>query len=403
MRAFAKRFIQVVFALALVFLFGAGKSELSVAHLSAPMRAVQISVITTSSWSELRSWFSRLKSAGVDTVIIRVFKNSYDGHHKICQPNCDVGVYFKSNYLPCVCDILFQLCALAHQSGLKIYAWMTTRRADYGIKNQPELYSRYYDLKSQSLKISPRLSIFHPQVQVRLKAIFKELARYPIDGILIQDDLMLYYNEDFNPVAISLYYAERSAYALPERFYLEIKRLNGRARVVKYSDEFWHWSKWKAEKLAQFAFELKKAVKEINPRIKVGMNLYYETAQAPKNALAWFAQDLEVLGQYPLDFYCLMLYHRQMQNELGLNSFQLKEVLFRSASYFFQMTPASSEPVIKLMLRDFETANPISLEELQDVLEHLPFNSKAGLAFFPAFRTCERKLPILFQAWEKKR
>jgi len=385
-----------------VFLFSASSlSSSDSPEYKSPafLKAVQVSVLEFQSPGELEQWLLELKNAGVNAIILRVFQNPGDRFHSLCVPTVDKGVYFKSQIAPTVCDLLDSVCQKAHQLGLKIYAWMTTRSADYGIDNK-QFYSWYYDFSSQRYKLSDRLCLFHPEVRTYLKSLYLELAHYPIDGILIQDDLMLKHNEDFHPFARSLYQQEKGAQAHPFLFY-QIGVKNGKRKFKGYREEFWDWSQWKAEELAQFARELKNSVKKINPQIKLGMNLYYETALKPHYGLAWFGLDLEVLKKAGLDFYCLMLYHRQMKSELGLNQEGLEKALKTSSQNFFQMIPSPAEPVIKLMTRDFQSKKEIPFSELWQVIKLVNFQPGAGLVFFPAFPLGSEIPELVFQAWEE--
>jgi len=384
-----------------VFLFNVFSlsSSDSLEHKSpTSLKAVQVSVLEVRSFAELDQWLTELKRAGVNTIILRVFHNPGDRVHQLCSSSQESGVYFNSQTAPVVCELLAPVSKRAHQFGLKIYAWMTTRSADYGIKNQ-ELYSWDYDFSSRRYKLSDRLCLFHPQVRAYIKRLYQELAHYPIDGILIQDDLMLKHNEDFHPLACSLYQQEKGAQAHPFLFYQGVK--NGKQKFKGYREEFWDWSQWKAEKLAQFARELKNSVKKINPQIKLGMNLYYETTLKPRYGLAWFSQDLKTLKKAELDFYCLMLYHRQIKTELKLNQEELESALLNSTRYFLEMIPPQ-ESIIKLMIKDFKSKQPIPQSELIRIINLINLPPGAGLAFFPVFEPESQNLKLLFQAWEER-
>ena len=397
--------------LSLFFAFGLGAEPLSekkefslpIVRVSPAMRAVQIPVLECENQAQVRELFTGLKSIGINTVIVRVFHNPKDRFHKLCVPDSASGVYFKSQSAPVVCELVGILAKEAHLAGLKFYAWMNTRSADYGLENRSDLYSVYYELESGSYKRSNRLCIFHPEVVARLKMLYLELAEYGIDGILVQDDLMLRHNEDFHPNAVYLYQLERGKVALPSDFYQEVVITEGRAYVKSYKQDFWRWSEWKSEKLLELAGELKELCKAKNPRIRFGLNFYYESALFPEKAKAWMSQDLSVAQKYNFDFYILMLYHRQIGAELNQSGLDLEKSIELAGKNFLNLISPPLEPVFKLMLKDFNTGELIPEAELKTILKRLPKEKRAGLAFFPFAPGTEAELYHLISNWEQRK
>jgi hypothetical protein len=142
-----------------------------------------------------------LKKAGVNTLIVRVFQNKGDRPFKFANPRCDEGVYFKTDYAPVVDDVLGRLVDLSHRNELDLFAWITTRYSDFNSDGNVEHRVHSYNFETKRVEPARGLTVFHPDVVTRLDGIFRDLGRYPIDGILFQDDLILRHNEDFGPVA----------------------------------------------------------------------------------------------------------------------------------------------------------------------------------------------------------
>ena len=358
--------------------------------------AAQISMLDFENREQLSQFFQSLKAAGVNTVIVRVFQNPGDGFFKLCAPASQTGYYFKTDSAPMVCDLLAAIAEEAHRSGLKVFAWMNSRYADYGIENRSDLHSIYYDLNTKSYRPGKALCIFHPDVQARLAALYRDLAQYPIDGVLVQDDLMLRHNEDFSALATHRYYQERGKPASPGLFYQGVK--NGRVRT--YSGAFYEWSRWKSEKLLDFADFLRASLREKNPAIRFGFNFYYETGLKPEQALAWFSQDVRLASSRKYDFYSLMLYHRQIKDELGLTEAGLVSALEKTSDEFIFALGGQGQPVIKLMTRDFKSSQPVPEPELERVVRSIGTRGQSGVAFFPVWGGMEKELSNLILDWE---
>jgi biofilm PGA synthesis lipoprotein PgaB len=368
---------------------------------SFPIRAAQINELSFDTREELGRFFDNLKSAGVNTVIVRVFQNPGDGFYKLCVPASLTGYYFKTSAAPVVCDVLAVIADEAHKSGLKIFAWANTRYADYGIENRSDLHSRYYDFETKSYKPGRGLCIFQPEVRARLIGIYRDLGRYPIDGVLVQDDLMMKHNEDFSPLAVHMYYKDRGKIASPALFYEGVEKRSGKAAVKSYTDDFQDWQDWKASQLLDLADKLRESVREQNPKIMVGCNYYYETGLKPDKGLAWFSQDVKMAAARNFDFYSLMLYHRQIKDELSTSDDDLLSAVALASDTFISAVPQPLEPLLKLQTKDFRTSSLVPGEELERMIRAIPQRARAGVAFFPVSAGMETELKSLISSWEK--
>jgi len=368
---------------------------------TAPMRAAQITQIDSKSRDELGAFFRNLRAAGIDTVIVRMFQNPGDGFFKLCAPAAATGYYFKTSSAPVVCDLAGVIADEAHKSGLKFYAWMNSRYADYGIEDRRDLHSRAFDFAAGKYLPARGLCIFHPEVAWRLQSLYSDLAQYPIDGVLIQDDLMLKHNEDFNPVAVLQYQKETGKRAAPALFYQDVKVRDNKVQVGSYTEDFWAWSRWKAAKLTALAERLRAVVRSRIPAARVGFNFYYETGLKPDKALAWFSQDVKMASARDCDFYSLMLYHRQMKSELDFSNSELDSAVRLASGNFIDATTPGKEPLVKLMTKDFKTSESIPETELERIIDQIPGRGRAGVAFFQVSAGMEKELAELIKHWGK--
>jgi len=363
--------------------------------------AAQVQQLDCQTREQLAVFFRGLKAAGFNTVILRLFQNPGDGFHGLCVPGRESGFYFRTGSAPMVCDILETAADEAHKAGLHFFAWVNSRYADYGIEDRFDLHGLAYDFETKSYQASKGLSIFHPEVQARLIAIYRDLAAYPIDGVLVQDDLIMRHNEDFSAAAVLLYQKELGKRLSPDGLFQEVKLIEGKAHVGNYSAEFQAWQEWKAKKLLDLADRLRQSVRSQNPAIKFGFNFYYETGLKPDKGLAWFSQDVKMAGQRKYDFYSLMLYHRQMGDELGLSGPELENAASLAAGNFIAALPGL-EPVIKFMAKDFKGSGPLPETELERVVSKIEGRDRAGVAFFPVSRGMEKALAQAIANWEGK-
>jgi biofilm PGA synthesis lipoprotein PgaB len=321
--------------------------------------------------AEIEASLSHLKDAGVTTVFVRVFQNRgdrplfYGG-----RPTAAVGVYFPTAAAPVVADNLAVVSAACRRLGLSVYAWMTTRACDWLLEERPDLADQRYDSAAGKVLPSARLNIFHPLVRQRLTAVFRDLARADIDGVLFQDDLVLKAGEGFSPEAIEAYLKESGTAISPALLY-DRQPGAGAAAIFSaefYREAFWPWVAWKNRALLDLAQELRAAAREVRPGLRFALNMYYETVLNPRMALAWYAQDLGVARSRPFDYFSLMSYHRQIGREL---SYTPDDAIAAVGVLSRQAAAAAGNParvIVKVQSLDWETHALIPAEEFDRAL-----------------------------------
>ena len=321
--------------------------------------------------AEIGDNLSRLKAAGVTTVFVRVFQNRgdrplfYGG-----RPTAAVGVYFPTAAAPVVADDLAVVSSACRRLGLSLYAWMTTRACDWLLDERPDLADLRYDVAAGKVFPAARLNIFHPAVRRRLSAVFRDLARADIDGVLFQDDLVLKAGDGFSPEAIEAYLDASGTVVSPEFLFDRADGAGGAAifSPSTYRDAFWPWAAWKNRALLDLAQELMAAAREVRPGLRFALNLYYETILNPRLALAWYAQDLAVAKSRPFDYFSLMSYHRQIGREL---SYTPDEALAAIGVLSRQAAAIAGDParvIVKVQALDWETHALIPADEFDRAL-----------------------------------
>lgn len=323
------------------------------------IKTVQIFVLPNNK-QEINDLFLKWEKSGVNTIIVRVFHNEGDRYHYGIKSSLKEGVYFKTKEAPLIYDILEDIIPTAKKHGLKVIAWMTTRYADYGNNYLERLKS--YSFSEKRILEAKGLNIFANSVQLHINKLFQDLASYPIDGIMLQDDLFLRHNEGFNSSTVALYKAETWKIAKPELFFIK----NG--KHISYTDEFWLWRRWKSKKIADFVSSLNRNVKSVNPNVKLIVNLTYEALSNPKGALAWLAHDLQALKD-SVDYFSLMVYHRQIMEELNLDLSAVQNYLSNMINKCLATIPDSPQRFIfKLQVKDWNTNQPIDEQEIRAII-----------------------------------
>ncbi len=364
--------------------------ELKISHgkrdssFTRRMLAAQVLVFDCKDYRDLEDSIKKLKRVGVNTLIVRAFQNRGDRVYRFSTPRCSEGVYFETEHAPVVDPLLPRLVSIGHRHGLKVFAWMETRKMPLRLPDPEGSKAMGYCFEKRTLEPVGMWSIFDQAVERRLVALYEDVARSGIDGILIQDDLVMYHCEDFSPQAVALFEQETGKVLNPETLYQgPFKDSNGRWYVSEYTDTFWEWSRWKNRKLLEIANKLIQASRAANPQIEFAMNFMYESVTDPKNALAWLSQSLAESTRLPIDFYAIMAYHRQIKEELNLTDAGTYEKISNMTANVLKLIDDPNKILMKVQLEDWNTGKQIPAVEADEVFRRINAEGRVSLAFIP--------------------
>lgn len=344
----------------------------------------QVLVFESKDFQETEKNFVNLKKAGVNTVIVRAFQNHGDRAHYFARPRKNAGVYFETSHAPVVDPVLTKIVSIGHHHGIKVFAWMETRKMPLHLPDPEASRALAYCFETQTLEPIAMWSIFDESVEKKLIGIYKDVVSSGVDGILIQDDLIMYQCEDFSSKAVNLFEKETGKALNPRALYGNVfMDAEGHWCVSRYSDTFWVWACWKNQKLLDLARKLIRSAKAVNPEIEVAMNFMYESVTDPKNALAWLSQSLAEATKLPIDYYAIMAYHRQMKKELHLSEEGAYDKISNMTATLLGLVDDPYKILMKVQLTDWETRKQIPPYEANQVFKRINSQGKVSLAFIP--------------------
>lgn len=346
------------------------------------IRAAQVSYLPSRNYPEVAAEFARMRRMGLDTVIFRVFQRPGDRNYPFVPSQAAAGVYFATDAAPVVADILGSVTDLAHAAGLKVFAWMTTLSTP--LVETDAWCGRRYDPASRKIVPCEALDPFRPEVRQRLATLFRDLSRYDIDGVLLQDDLVLRQTEGFSGAAMGVCLRDTGRIPSPAQLFPETRNdADGKVRISRLGDPFYDWARWKNRSLLQLAAELRTAARQVRPGLLFALNLPYEVLTAPQHGLAWFSQDFSLALGAGFDYLAIMAYHRQMAAELSM---PVEEAIAQIADLAVSGVRGTRDPaglLLKLQTRDFVSSRDVPADELRDIMRSVERAGPVSLAFFP--------------------
>ncbi len=263
------------------------------------------------------------------------------------------GLFFRNGAItPLRAEI--EASVASRRGGVALWGWLIGRK--YPWLGRPELAGRQRE--KGRLETSQKLDLFHPGTVTLLVSLFGELARTGVDGILIQDDLVMRDGEGLSERGVELL-ARRSGWpVVPADLLRPDHPLLGL------------WTQLKCERVAEVVRQIVAAVRRENPRCQVGLNVYYEAALTPDKGREWLAQDLDLLLETGIERVYLMAYHRQMKSELALGEPENRRRFAELVARAWQK--AGRRLVVKLQGRDFDTKERIPASEMREYLALIP-------------------------------
>ncbi|HUX06671.1 MAG TPA: poly-beta-1,6-N-acetyl-D-glucosamine N-deacetylase PgaB [Acidobacteriota bacterium] len=329
-----------------------------------PLVAAQIHFLGGSTWGEIGAELDRLKADGFNAVFFRAFQNRGDRYHALAASAEEaeaVGLYFVSSLAPTVADMIPTLSQLCRERGMKLYAWMATRRMDW--LEEETWRDIRYNLADGSLQTAAHYDLFNPDFAAYLLRLFEELAALPIDGIVLQDDFVIKTYEGFTPAGLGSFRLQNGGEASPRAMFAEtFLGDDNRLHVRNHGKPYELWCLHKAERLRRLGEALAARCKRMKVNVEVVLNVYYDTVLAPVDSLCWLGQDLESIAASPFDRICLMAYHRQIAAEQAVS---VSEAIVLTAELVSQLQQRLGDRlVVKLQSIDWESREEIDPAEL---------------------------------------
>jgi hypothetical protein len=287
---------------------------------------------------------ARLNAAGLGKAILRVFSDD----------ERNGGLYFSSGLFPVVRPALDQWVREYASGPVALWAWMGARK--FAWLGDDGLLDREWS--AGSMRTIPKLDLFNPKAQELVVRMFAGLARQPVRGILIQDDLTLLESEGFSSWG-------RASFSRASGLDADPRRMLARGSAQNRA-----WEDLKAGSVAALLERIVSACKEANPAIEIGLNVHYEAPLTPERARSWYAFDVAAVSAANVDLFYLMAYHRQMRSEMHLAEGE-------NRLYFRRMLEAGlrlwgPRLAVKLQVRDWKTSEAIPFAELKTYYDLIP-------------------------------
>lgn len=295
------------------------KDRESTLKITLPVYAAMVDIIQEEDLAAFEMKVKKLKSLGVNTLVIRMSQNYGDPYHRLSKNQTNVGVYYKSHFAPLVDDLLTPIIKIARRYKMRIFARMSSRRCDWASEQNPQWQDTGYDPGTGKEELVPilGLNLFNHHVRYYLINLFRELAQNPIDGIVLSDDFALGSIEGYGPEIL----AEFSMVAEQEEITMDIKKWfanvmadkDGVYYIENYPKSIIRFFEWRSNKMGELAAEIVKNIRLVDSTLAVGFLLRFDfiLPQPKEYVLASTSLDLGEMVKADFDFYFTSLNHQE--------------------------------------------------------------------------------------------
>ncbi len=311
--------------------------------------------------TDIEGYFRKIKSRGYMGVILRMFHNRGDRYHKAKtgENPPETGVYFKTERAPVIGDVLKEAAETAERLNLDLIAWFPTRKMDWLSGKRPDLREYRYQPDSERVVRGEGLDLFNPEVLKYLKGIYSDLAGYQIDGILLQDDLVLRKTCGWGPFARRKFREVSKEPLNPETVYGDS---SGNNRIFR------KWTQIKSERISGVINTVARSVKNTRSNTDIYMNIYYDSVLNPQNGKDWFGRDLkDILKNKMIDYFVIMAYHNQISRELKISEAKAIKKILTMRDNLLDSPVAKEKLIFKFQARDWENGKKISKSTLTSI------------------------------------
>ncbi len=284
--------------------------------------------------------WTRLRKLPIERISLRMFLDL----------PVDGGLFFKNRNFRVIENRLNSeyIPFLKQENTPKIFGWLIARK--YNWIGRREWFDM--SLNRAGRKETDKIDLFNPDAVDAVVATFADLAMGGVDGVLIQDDLMLRSLEGFSNWG-------RAAYTVQTGLPVDPVRMMTNGTVEQQN-----WNRVKLNQISLVVNRIVCACKAVNPKCVVVMNVYYETPLKTEFGEAWYAQNLAELMQTGLDEIVLMAYHRQMALELGLQPGS-RELMERFRTMLQKAQRMCGDRLrVKFQIRDWVSGEMLPVEEI---------------------------------------
>jgi hypothetical protein len=272
-----------------------------------------------------------------------------------------------------------QAVFFAHDCGLKLFVVLPTRTMEQVIAEHPDWEDLNYNIRTRSIKKSGKLDLFNPSVSAYLSNLFKDIAGYSIDGIILDDDFYYGDTEGLSLVALEQYKLKYGSSFSSREVFRQLEE--GASRSIDlYGEGFWNMAELKKNCLLTVFSSIVQETRSVNKTLKFGISVHVPGLfLTEKEVFAWYAHDLKQFSTVNADFFWLAIPHRDIREQQDLNYRKSMEAVSRKATA--TGTLIKEHNIVIAVQAVSPSGKSLPLSEIEEVSMQVKKAGNPGIAF----------------------
>lgn len=266
---------------------------------------------------------------------------------------------------PLTIKMLPPVVFLAHKLRLKIYVTVLTRGDTELLRSHPQWEDRKYDLESRSLKADAALNLFRPDVVDHLVNTVKNVARFSVDGILLDEDFTYGETDGMSREVFDAYEKKFAKEPAPKKMFANAERTGASYRVAAYGEGFEDLTRLKLERLGEVFKALKDASRSENRDVRFGVPLRFSGYENILGTLPHYTRIVRAFKRADPDHYWTVIPHRDRE---GLSYKQGMESVARAAKIIATAVEEKEKAVVVISMMN-KTGRLLAYTEIEEATD----------------------------------
>ena len=309
----------------------------------------------------LEKFFSSLRNSGANTLIMELPITAEGFPDTAAVPN-----------------VVF----LAHQSGIKLFVVLPTRKLPGPIALHSDWEDRRYDIANDSYQDSGKLDLFSQAAVSYLAAIAKELAAFSVDAVILGDDFHYAPVDGMSRTASRFAAIKLDADIDPATMYRKIVKGPEGPVVTEYSELFLKWTRLKKDRLLNVYETIRTAARTGNGSIRFGLAVPVDyPVREPADILASHAFEMESYRKQEADLFLAVIPYRDIQEARSMAYRQVTEMVSRIARSVLSASKDGTRVILVVPMTERLTAKSLRYSEIEEITGLLRAGGEAGIGY----------------------
>ena len=257
--------------------------------------------------SGMRNYFRKLRDTGIREIAWNPFQTGAEAKILFVESDLEYGAYFKTSAIPVLRDVLGEMLAITRELGMRFYVKMPFRDHPWLLYHHSLLMSQSWDPMRNDEYYLPKLNLLHPYAKTYFLQLVDDLAKYPIDGVLFEDDFTYQFEEGFSTLNRLLYENATGVKLQPPKILpgdlLRLRTGEFSAANLPLDEAYRRYVRWRLDGVQKFVIEVIDRLRFNDDRLEIGLEASPSMILNPRVSFFRYSITGQAVAGMPVDFF----------------------------------------------------------------------------------------------------